>query len=70
MNQVSPIVTTFPCFLCTCYLHTKEIITKTTIGNHFYKAFSLICYYQWSLLSAANPMGLPSWAVPMGYQTS
>ena len=30
MNQVSPIVTTFPCFLCTCYLHTKEIITKNT----------------------------------------
>ena len=39
-----------------------------TTGNHFYKAFSLICYYQWSLLSAANPMGLPNWAVPMGYQ--
>ena len=30
MNHMSPIVTTFPCFLCTCYLHTKKIITKNT----------------------------------------
>ena len=37
MNQVSPIVTTFSCFFCTCYLHTKEIITKNTyIMNSIY----------------------------------
>ena len=37
MNQVSPIVTTFPCFLCTCYLHTKKIVTKKTyIINSIY----------------------------------
>ena len=47
---------------------TDDHYTDTS-GNHFYKALSLICHYQWLLLSATNPMGLSNWAVPMGYQT-